>query len=153
MERTLTIIKPDAVRGRNAGKIVARLEREGFRILAMKWLHLTLAEAEGFYDVHRARPFFSSLVKFMTEGPVLVIALEKENAIADLRSVMGATDPAKADPGTIRKEFAENIERNAIHGSDSPQSAEYEIGYFFSKMDLVRICERIDREDAKGAKL
>ena len=137
MERTLTIIKPDAVRGRNAGKIVARLEREGFRILAMKWLHLTPAEAEGFYHVHRARPFFSSLVKFMTEGPVLVMALEKENAIADLRIVMGATDPAKADPGTIRREFAENIERNAVHGSDSPQSAEYEIGYFFSKMDLV----------------
>src|SRR5687767_1473664 len=112
MERTLTIIKPDAVKARNVGNILSKLEKQGFRILGMKFVHLAQARAEGFYHVHRERTFFSSLVKFMTEGPVLVIALEKENAIADLRRVMGATDPAKAEAGTIRKEFAENIERN-----------------------------------------
>ncbi|HEV8131057.1 MAG TPA: nucleoside-diphosphate kinase [Acidobacteriota bacterium] len=137
MEHTLTIIKPDAVKKRKIGNILSRLEGEGFRILGMKFIHLSQAKAEGFYYVHRERPFFPSLVKFMTEGPVLVIVLEKENAVADLRKVMGATDPAKADPGTIRKELAENIERNVIHGSDSPQSAEFEIGYFFSKMELL----------------
>ncbi|MBI2821299.1 MAG: nucleoside-diphosphate kinase [Acidobacteria bacterium] len=136
MERTLTIIKPDAVRRGNLGDIVSRLEREGFRILGARWIRLTRAAAEGFYQVHRARPFFSSLVEFMIEGPVLVMALEKENAIADLRRIMGATDPAKAEAGTIRKQFAENVERNAIHGSDSGQSAAFEIGYFFSTMDL-----------------
>ena len=137
MERTLTIVKPDAVQGRKLGRIIARLEGEGFRIAGMKRLHLSRSQAEGFYAVHRERPFFASLVQFMTEGPVVVMVLEKENAIASLRAVMGATDPAKADPGTIRREMAENIERNAIHGSDSPQSADYEIGYFFSKMELA----------------
>ncbi|HEY2931107.1 MAG TPA: nucleoside-diphosphate kinase [Acidobacteriota bacterium] len=137
MERTLTIIKPDAVKSGNIGNVLARLEKEGFRILGMKFVQLTRENAEGFYAVHRERPFFSSLVKFMTEGPLLVVALEKQNAIADLRTAMGATDPAKAAAGTIRKQFAENIERNAIHGSDSAQTAEYEIGYFFSKMELL----------------
>ena len=137
METTLTIIKPDAVKAGNVGKVITRLEAEGFQILGMKWLHLSREEAEGFYHVHRARPFFASLVKFMTEGPIVVIALRKEQAIADLRKVMGATDPANAEAGTIRRELAENIERNAIHGSDSRESAEYEIGYFFSRIELV----------------
>jgi len=136
MERTMTIVKPDAVGAGNVGNILGRLQKEGFRILNLKWMQLTRAQAEGFYHVHRERPFFSSLVKFMTEGPVVVVALEKENAIADLRKVMGATDPAKAEAGTIRKDFASNIERNAIHGSDSVPSAEFELGYFFSKMEL-----------------
>ena len=137
METTLTIIKPDAVKAGNVGKVITRLEAEGFQILGMKWLHLSREQAEGFYHVHRARPFFASLVKFMTEGPIVVIALQKEQAIADLRKVMGATDPANAEAGTIRRELAENIERNAIHGSDSRESAEYEIGYFFSRIELV----------------
>ncbi|HEY3129749.1 MAG TPA: nucleoside-diphosphate kinase [Acidobacteriota bacterium] len=137
MERTLTIIKPDAVKRGNVGNILSRLEREGFRILGMKFVHLSQDQAQGFYHVHRERPFFPGLVKFMTEHPVLVMALEKDNAIADLRKVMGATDPAKAEPGTIRKEFAESIERNAIHGSDSVESAEFEIGYFFSRIELL----------------
>ncbi|MBI4456802.1 MAG: nucleoside-diphosphate kinase [Acidobacteria bacterium] len=136
-ERTLTIIKPDAVSSKNIGKTLSRLEKENFNILGIKWIHLTTAQAQGFYHVHRERPFFPSLVRFMTEGPVVVMVLEKENAIADLRRVMGATDPAQADPGTIRKDLGTNIERNAIHGSDSSQSAEDEIGYFFSKMELV----------------
>ena len=136
MERTLTIIKPDAVKAGHVGNVLARLEKEGFRILGMKFVQLTREKAEGFYAVHRERPFFSSLVKFMTEGPVLAIVLEKQNAIAHLRNVMGATDPARAEHGTIRKQYAESIERNAIHGSDSPETAEYEIGYFFSKMEL-----------------
>ncbi len=137
MERTLTIIKPDAVKDRKVGNILSRLEKEGFHILGMKFVHLSEAQAQGFYHVHRERPFFSSLVKFMTEGPVLVMALEKNNAIADLRRVMGATDPAKAEAGTIRKEFAESIERNVIHGSDSVESAEFEIGYFFGRIELL----------------
>ena len=136
MERTLTIIKPDAVGAGNIGNILSRLQREGFRILNLKWIHLTRAQAEGFYREHRERPFFSSLIKFMTEGPVLVVALQKERAVADLRKVMGATDPAKAEPGTLRKDYASNIERNAVHGSDSPQSAELELAYFFSRMEL-----------------
>lgn len=135
MERTLAIIKPDAVGAGNVGNILSRLQKEGFRIVHMKWIHLNQAQAEGFYQVHRMRPFFSSLVKFMTEGPVVVLALEKENAIADLRKVMGATDPAKAEPGTLRRDYAASIERNAIHGSDSAQSADYEIAYFFSTIE------------------
>jgi nucleoside-diphosphate kinase len=106
-------------------------------VVGIRWIHLSREQAEGFYHVHRERPFFSSLVKFMTESTVVVMVLEKENAIAALRAVMGATDPAKAEEGSLRRELAESIERNAIHGSDSPQSAEYEIGYFFSRMDLA----------------
>jgi len=137
MQKTFTILKPDTVKAGNAGAIISRLEKEGFRIRAMKLMHLTKAEAEGFYHVHKARPFFNSLVAFMTEGPVIMMVLEADNAIEKLRKVMGATDPAKADPGTIRKDFATNIERNAIHGSDAPETAAFEVSYFFSQIEMV----------------
>jgi nucleoside-diphosphate kinase len=137
-ERTLSIIKPDAVSARAMGRIVSRLESEGFTLRGMKMVHLAEGEAEGFYSVHRERPFFSSLVRFMTEGPSVVMVLERENAIALLREVMGATDPTKAAPGTIRKEFGSSIERNAIHGSDSPESAAIEIPYFFNALEMHR---------------
>jgi nucleoside-diphosphate kinase len=136
-ERTLCIIKPDAVRARQAGTILARLEKEGFRIVALRQRHLTRAEAEGFYAVHRERPFFSSLCAFMSSGPSIVMALEREDAIARLRQVMGATDPAKAAPGTIRRELATSIEANCIHGSDAAETARFEIGYFFPGVELV----------------
>jgi len=135
--KTFTILKPDTLRAGNAGAIISRLEQEGFRIRAMKMLHLTEAQAEGFYYVHKERPFFPSLVKFMTEGPVILMVLEADNAIDKLRKVMGATDPAKADAGTIRKQFGTNIERNAIHGSDGPETAAFEIGYFFNQLEIV----------------
>ena len=137
MQRTFTILKPDTVKAGNSGAVISRIEKEGFRICAMKMVHLTKAEAEGFYHVHKARPFFNSLVTFMTEGPVIMMVLEADNAIEKLRKVMGATDPAKADPGTIRKDFATNIERNAIHGSDAPETAAFEISYFFSQIEMV----------------
>jgi nucleoside-diphosphate kinase len=137
LQKTFTILKPDTVQAGNAGAIISRLEKEGFRIRAMKMLHLTQPQAEGFYHVHRERPFFGSLVQFMTEGPVVMMVLETDNAIERLRKVMGATDPAKADAGTIRKQFATNIERNAIHGSDGPDTAAFEISYFFSQLELV----------------
>ena len=137
MQRTFTIVKPDAVVAGHAGAIISRLEKEGFRIVAMKRVHLTEKQAEGFYYVHKERSFFGSLVKFMSEGPIIPMVLEADNAIEKLRKVMGATDPAKADPGTIRKEFATNIERNAIHGSDGPETAAFEISYFFSQLELV----------------
>jgi nucleoside-diphosphate kinase len=137
MEKTLTILKPDAVRAGNMGAIISQLQKEGFRIRAMKMLHLTEAEAQGFYYVHQQRPFFGSLVKFMTEGPIVPMVLEADNAIEKLRKVMGATDPAKADAGTIRKQFGTNIERNAIHGSDAPETAAFEISYFFSQLEIV----------------
>jgi nucleoside-diphosphate kinase len=136
LERTLTILKPDAVAEGHTGEIVAALEKDGFRILAMRMLRLSQAEAEGFYHVHRGKFFFDSLVKFMTEGPIVPIALEREDAINALRTLMGATDPAKAAADTIRKRFASSIERNAIHGSDAPETAAFEISYFFAKMDL-----------------
>ncbi len=136
-ERTLSIIKPDAVKARQAGEILARLEKAGFTILALCLRHLTRAEAEGFYHVHRERPFFASLCSFMSSGPCLPMVLERENAIAHLREIMGATDPAKAAPGTIRKDLARSIEANCIHGSDAPETARFEIGYFFSGVDLV----------------
>ena len=136
MERTLTIIKPDAVSAGHIGEIVATLEQAGFRILAMKMLRLTRERAEGFYDVHRGKFFFDSLVKFMTEGPVVPIALEREDAIAALRKLMGDTNPEKAPDGTIRKRFGSSIERNAIHGSDAPETAAFELGYFFATMEL-----------------
>jgi len=135
--KTFTIVKPDTLKAGNAGAIISRLDQEGFRIRAMKMLHLTEAQAEGFYYVHKERPFFPSLVKFMTEGPVILMVLEADNAIDKLRKVMGATDPAKADAGTIRKQFGTNIERNAIHGSDGPETAAFEIGYFFNQLEIV----------------
>ncbi len=136
VERTFSIIKPDAVAAGNAGKILAVLERVGFRILGLRMTRLNQREAEGFYAVHRERPFFASLVKFMTEGPIIVMALEREGAIAKLREVMGATNPANAADGTIRKLFAQSIERNAIHGSDAPETAAVELAYFFRTVEL-----------------
>jgi len=135
--RTFTIVKPDSVRKGNFGKIISRLEAEGFRILGLKKTSLSRAQAEGFYAVHRERPFFSGLVEYMTSGPVYVAALEREDAVKSLRQVMGATDPAKADAGTIRKEFGESIEQNAIHGSDSDENAKIEIGFFFAESELL----------------
>jgi nucleoside-diphosphate kinase len=135
--KTFTILKPDTVKAGNAGAIIGKLEKEGFRIRAMKMLHLTEAQAQGFYYVHKERPFFGSLVKFMTESPVVLMVLEADNAVEKLRKVMGATDPAKADAGTIRKQFGTNIERNAIHGSDGPETAAFEISYFFSQLEIV----------------
>ncbi len=136
-ERTLSIIKPDAVQAGNAGAVLSRLERAGFRILALRLRTLGRAEAEGFYHVHRERPFFARLCEFMSSGPCLTMVLEREGAIAQLREIMGATDPAKAAAGTIRKDFAASIERNAIHGSDAPETARFEIGYFFPGVELV----------------
>jgi len=135
--KTFTILKPDTVKAGNAGAVIGKLEKEGFRICAMKMLHLTERQTQGFYYVHKERPFFSSLVKFMTESPVILMVLEADNAIENLRRVMGATDPAKADAGTVRKQFGTNIERNAIHGSDGPETAAFEISYFFSQLEIV----------------
>ena len=137
MQKTFTILKPDTVAAGNMGAVIDRLVKEGFRIRAMKMLHLSSRQAEGFYYVHKERPFFGSLVKFMTEGPIVMMVLEADNAIEKLRKVMGATDPAKADAGTIRKLFGSNIERNAIHGSDGPETAAFEISYFFSQLEVV----------------
>ena len=137
MERTLAIIKPDAVERQLTGVIVQRIEAAGFHVRAMRRLHLTRQEAEGFYAVHRERPFFVSLTTFMSSGPAVVLVLEAADAIKKWRTLMGATDPAKADPGTLRKEFAQSIERNATHGSDAPETAAYEIGYFFPGIDLI----------------
>jgi nucleoside-diphosphate kinase len=136
-ERTFAIIKPDAVERRVAGKIIQRIEDEGFQIRAIKRVSLSKAQAEGFYAVHRERSFFGSLTAFMSSGPVVVLVLEAADAIKKWRTLMGATDPAKADAGTLRKEFAQSIERNATHGSDAPETAVYEIGYFFSGVELV----------------
>lgn len=135
-ERTLTIIKPDAVEGRHVGDIIRILETNGFKIVAARMVTLTKKEAEGFYAVHRGKPFFDSLTAFMCSGRALPMVLEGEDAIARLREVMGATNPANAAPGTIRKLYAANIERNAIHGSDAPETAGFEIGYFFPGIDL-----------------
>ena len=136
-ERTLAIIKPDAVERHLAGKIIQRIEEAGFQIRAMRLVRLLKPEAEGFYAVHRERPFFASLTEFMSSGPVIVMVLEATDAIRKWRTLMGATDPAKADAGTIRKEFAQSIERNATHGSDAPETASQEIGYFFAGVELV----------------
>jgi len=135
-ERTLAIIKPDAVARRLTGRIIQRIEEGGFEIRAMRLTRLTRREAEGFYAVHRARPFFGSLTEFMSSGPAVVMVLEAPEAIKAWRTLMGATDPAKADAGSLRREFAESIERNATHGSDAPDTAAYEIGYFFAGVDL-----------------
>jgi nucleoside-diphosphate kinase len=137
LERTFSIIKPDAVKAGSAGGILSRLEKGGFRLVAARLRHLTRREAEGFYHVHAARPFFGSLCDFMSSGPCLTLVLERENAIAQLRELMGATDPAKAAPGTIRKDFAASIEANAIHGSDAPATAAFEISYFFPGLELL----------------
>jgi nucleoside-diphosphate kinase len=136
-ERTLAIVKPDAVGAGQAPQILARLENAGFRIVALRMRLLTREQAEAFYHVHRQRPFFASLCTFMSSGPCIPMVLERENAIAHLREVMGATDPARAAPGTIRKDLATSIERNAIHGSDAPETAAFEIGYFFAGVELV----------------
>jgi nucleoside-diphosphate kinase len=136
LERTLSIIKPDATRRNLTGKINARLEEKGLRIIAQKRLQLSPAQAEAFYAVHRARPFFKGLVEFMCSGPVVAQVLEGDNAVAANREVMGATDPNKAAPGTIRKDFAENIEANSVHGSDSPETAAGEIAFFFAGIEL-----------------
>jgi len=136
-ERTLAIIKPDAVERRLTGAILQRIEQAGFQIRAMKRVHLSKKDAEGFYAVHRARPFFGSLTEFMSSGPAVVLVLESPDAIKRWRTLMGATDPAKADQGTLRKEFAQSIERNATHGSDAPDTAAYEIGYFFAGIELI----------------
>jgi nucleoside-diphosphate kinase len=135
-ERTLCIIKPDAVEKRKTGAILARIEESGFRILAMRMTHLTRPEAEGFYEVHRQRPFFGELVQFMTRSPVVVAVLERDNAVAAWRDLMGATDPAKAAPNTIRKLFGSNVGENATHGSDSLDNARREIAYFFSGAEV-----------------
>ena len=135
-ERTFSIIKPDAVKAKTAGAILDRLERAGFEVVALRMRRLTRAEAEGFYHVHKARPFFASLCDFMSSGRCVTMVLERENAIAQLREIMGATDPAKAAAGTIRKDFAASIEANAIHGSDAPETAAFEIGYFFPGIEL-----------------
>jgi nucleoside-diphosphate kinase len=136
MERTFAIIKPDAVAARYTGRILQRIEEAGFTIRAMRLTHLTQHEAEGFYAVHRERPFFPSLTTFMSSGPCVVMALEAPDAIKKWRTLMGATDPAKADAGTLRKEFGKSIETNATHGSDAPETAAFELGYFFRGMEL-----------------
>ena len=137
LQRTLSIVKPDAVEKGGTGDIVNTLLQNGFRIVGMKMLHINKAQAEGFYAVHVHRPFFESLTNFMSSGPIVVMALEKENAIAAWRELMGATNPANAAEGTIRKEFAVNIEENSTHGSDAPETAAFEIPYFFSQLELV----------------
>jgi len=137
MERTFAIIKPDAVERKLAGKILARIEEKGFNIAGMKKIQLSLQQAEGFYHVHKERPFFKDLCAFMSRSPVIVLCLEKENAIAEWRALMGATNPVNAEAGTIRKDFALNIEENSSHGSDAPETAAFEIPYFFSALELL----------------
>ncbi len=137
LERTLAIIKPDAVAAGNAGRIIASIEQQGFRILAMRMTRLSKEQAEGFYAVHRQKGFFPSLVTFMTEGPIILMALERADAIAKWREVMGATNPDNAAEGTVRKSFARSIERNCVHGSDAPETAATELRFFFSTADLT----------------
>jgi nucleoside-diphosphate kinase len=137
MERTFAIIKPDAVERNLTGRIMQKIEGEGFKIIGMKKIHLNKSEAEGFYYVHKERSFFNNLTTFMSRSPVVVLALEKENAIVKWRELMGATNPANAEAGTIRREFGVSIEENTVHGSDSPESASFEIPYFFSELELT----------------
>ena len=137
VERTLSIVKPDAVGNGKIGPILARLEEEGFRIVALRMMRLTKEQAQGFYHVHEGKPFFGSLTDFMSSGPCVPMVLERDGAIQHLRKVMGATNPAEADEGTLRKLFAESLERNSIHGSDAPETARFEIGYFFPGRELV----------------
>ena len=135
-EKTFSIIKPDGVRQGDTGKILARIEEAGFKILGLRMIQMTSRHAQGFYAVHKERPFFGSLTEFMSSGPCVVMVLEKDNAIEDLRKLMGATDPATADEGSIRKDFASSIEANVIHGSDSPETAAAEIPYFFTSLQI-----------------
>lgn len=137
MERTLSIIKPDGVKKNIIGDVISRFEKNGLRIAALKKIKLTKDGAKGFYIVHKERPFYDSLTEFMSEGPIVVLVLEGEDAIAKNRAIMGATNPANALPGTIRKDFADNVERNIVHGSDSAESAAFEIPYFFSALEIV----------------
>ena len=137
IEQTFAIVKPDAVADGHAGKIVSMIEKAGFRIRGMKMIRLSKQQAEAFYEVHRERPFYGGLVTFMTEGPVVVLVLEREDAIAKWRELMGATNPEKASEGTVRKSFAKNIERNSVHGSDAPETAAVEIPFFFSMAELL----------------
>jgi nucleoside-diphosphate kinase len=137
LQRTLAIIKPDAVAVGNIGVIINEIEKNGFQIVALKMLHLTTSQAEGFYAVHRERPFFGSLVEFMTEGPVVTMILQKENAILDWRNLMGATDPGQAEEGTIRKKYGASLQNNATHGSDAEETAAFETRYFFNAMEIV----------------
>jgi nucleoside-diphosphate kinase len=137
MERTLAIVKPDAFESRHTGAIISRIDQAGFRIRALRLVHLTRSEAEGFYAVHRDKPFFGQLADFMSSGPAVVMALEAPDAIKKWRNLMGATNPEKAEAGTIRKDFGASIERNATHGSDAPETAAFELGYFFPGIDLV----------------
>ena len=136
-QRTFSIIKPDAVRKGHTGAILAEIDKAGFQVIAVKKLSISKEQARGFYAVHSARPFFDSLTSFMSSGPIVLMVLEKDNAIADLRKLMGATNPANADEGTIRKKFADSIEENAIHGSDAEDTAAFEIGYWFAGYELV----------------
>ena len=137
MNRTLTIIKPDAFNAGKAGKIIAHLENAGFKVIAARVMHLSTAQAQAFYEVHKERPFYGSLVSFMTSGTCMPIVLERADAVAELRRVIGATDPAQAEPGTVRKLYAESKERNAIHASDSDENADREAGFFFAATDLI----------------
>ena len=137
MQRTLSIVKPDGVSRGLIGEVVSRLEKNGLRIVAMKMIHMTKAQAEGFYAVHRERPFFGSLTDFMSSGPAVVMVLEADNAIATYRELMGATNYKEAAPGTIRADFATDIEKNVVHGSDAPDTAAFEIGYFFNSFEMV----------------
>lgn len=139
MERTLTIIKPDSVAAGNSGKILAHLENEGFKVLALRKMALTADQARAFYEVHKDRPFYENLVEFMTSGTIMPVALEREDAVPYLREVMGATDPQAAGPGTVRALYGTSIERNAIHGSDSANNAEQELLFFFSRSDLIGV--------------
>ncbi len=136
-QRTLSIVKPDGVKKGVVGEVIRRFEKEGIRVVAMKMLHLTKKRAEGFYAVHRERPFFASLTDFMSSGPIVVMVLEGDDVIARNRTIMGATDPKKADKGTIRADFAGSIEQNIVHGSDAPETAATEIRYFFSEMEII----------------
>ncbi len=136
-QRTFSIVKPDAVRAGNTGAILAEIAKAGFRIVAIKKLSISKVQAEGFYAVHRERPFFNDLTTFMSSGPIVLMVLEKDNAIADLRTLMGATNPANAAEGTIRKKFAASIQENAIHGSDAEETAAFEIGYWFAGYELI----------------
>ena len=138
MERTLAIIKPDAVEAGNAGQILAVYEKAGFKIVAMKMVHLTSDQAGAFYEVHKQRPFYGELCQFMTSGPCMPMVLEAPGAIQKNRDLMGATDPAEAEQGTIRKQFAKNKQNNAVHGSDAPETAETEINFFFNRLEMVR---------------
>lgn len=138
MERTLSIVKPDGVEKNIIGEVIRRFESAGLKVKALKMLHVTKEEAEGFYIVHKERPFYGELTDFLSEGPIVVMVFEGEGAIKKVRDIMGATNPEDAAPGTIRKDFATNIERNVVHGSDSPESASFEIPYFFSAIDITR---------------